>query len=270
MSDYKFGFIGVGNMGSALATAVSKSVSGNEIMLADKFANKAQVLSNNLNCDVYDNTAVAARAKFIFLGVKPQMLKETLDGIADTLARRTDRFILVSMAAGVQISSIKEMLGANYPIIRIMPNTPVLVGEGMILYTCNDEVFMDEISEFCDGLKFAGKLDKIPENLIDAASAVSGCGPAFVYMFAESLADAAVECGLPRAKAIEYAAQTLLGSAKMILKTSKHPAELKDEVCSPAGSTIEGVHALENSGFRAGVMNAVKSSYKRTKELGKN
>ena len=112
------------------------------------------------------------------------------------------------------------------------------------------------------------RMDKIDEVLIDAASAVSGCGPAFVYMFAEALADAAVECGLPRNKAIEYAAQTLSGAAELMLVSGKHPAQLKDEVCSPAGSTIEGVHSLENSAFRGAVINAVNASFKRTKELG--
>ncbi len=269
MSNIQFGFIGTGNMGSALATAVSKTVVGNEIMLSDKSEFKVKSLARALNCNVGDNFAVAAYSKYIFLGVKPQMMRETIAEISGILAQRNDRFILVSMAAGVEISAIEQMLGRRYPIIRIMPNTPVSVGKGMILYTYNDNVFMDEISEFCDALKFVGKLDKIDEALIDAASAVSGCGPAFVYLFAEAMADAGVECGLPRTKAIEYAAQTLSGAAELLLTSGKHPGQLKDEVCSPAGSTIAGVHALEGSAFRAAAMNAVVAAYNKTKDLGR-
>ena len=263
------GFIGTGNMGSALANAVCKSVSGDELLLADSDSSKAKVLADNLKATAADSITVAEHAKFIFLGVKPQMLSGLLQSIGEVLAQRKDRFVLVSMAAGVSVDSIANMCKNNYPIIRIMPNTPVSVGKGMLLYTANENVFMDEIAEFCDALKYAGRIDKIDEGLIDAASAVSGCGPAFVYMFAEALADAAVECGLPRNKAIEYAAQTLSGAAELMLGSGKHPAQLKDEVCSPAGSTIEGVHSLENSAFRGAVINAVNASFKRTKELGK-
>lgn len=269
MSSVKFGFIGTGNMGGALARAVTKSVGADEVLLADKAATKAQLLADELKCSYSEINAVAASAKYIFLGVKPQVMEAALKSILPVLQKRDDRFVLVSMAAGLKISAIEKMLGSEYPIIRIMPNTPVSVGKGMILYTANDNVFMDEIAEFCEALKKAGRLDKIEENLIDAASAVSGCGPAFVYLFAESMADAAVECGLSRQKAIEYAAQTLSGAAELILTSAKHPAQLKDEVCSPAGSTIAGVHALEENGFRGAVMSAVKSSFERTKELGK-
>ena len=269
MSSVKFGFIGTGNMGGALARAVVKTVGTNEVLLADKAAVKAQLLADELKCSYSEISAVATSAKYIFLGVKPQVMESALKSILPVLQKREDRFVLVSMAAGLKISAIEKMLGAEYPIIRIMPNTPVSVGKGMILYTANDNVFMDEIAEFCDALKKAGRLDKIEESQIDAASAVSGCGPAFVYLFAESLADAAVECGLPRNKALEYAAQTLSGAAELILTSAKHPAQLKDEVCSPAGSTIAGVHTLEDNGFRGAVMSAVKASFERTKELGK-
>ncbi len=269
MSSIRFGFIGVGNMGSALASAVSKAVSGDEIIVSDKSEIKAKSVSRAIGCNTGDNFTVAEYSKFIFLGVKPQFMRDTLTEISEVLAARRDRFILVTMAAGLEIEKIEGMLGRKYPIIRIMPNTPVSVGKGMILYTYNENVFMDELNEFCDALKNSGRLDKIDEKLIDAASSVSGCGPAFVYMFAEALADGAVKCGISRAKAYEYAAQTLSGAAELILNSGKHPAELKDEVCSPAGSTIEGVNSLENSAFRSAVMSAVVSAYNRTKELGK-
>lgn len=270
MSTIKFGFIGTGNMGSALARAVTKSVGGSDVLVSDKAKSKAELLSEEIKCSYGEISAVASSAKFIFLGVKPQIMKEAIESIKPILDKRTDRFILVTMAAGLQISVIEEICGKNYPVIRIMPNTPVSVGKGMILYTASENVFMDEISEFCNALEKAGRLDKIDEKLIDAASALSGCGPAFVYMFAESLADAGVECGLPRDKAMTYAAQTLSGAAELLLMSGKHAGVLKDEVCSPGGSTIQGVHSLEENSFRGTVMGAVKASFERTKELGKN
>ncbi len=267
MINAKYGFIGTGNMGGALARAVALGVGGDSIILADSSAKKAQLLSEELNCSYADTKEVARQAEYIFLGVKPQVLPDVIDSIKEILSCRSDRFVLISMAAGVSLEAIGKMLGREYPVIRIMPNTPVSRGKGMILYTSNDNVFMDEIGEFCDALRLAGRVDRIDEKLIDAASAVSGCGPAFVYLFAEAMADGGVECGLPRDKANEYAAQTLMGAAEMLLNSGKHSGVLKDEVCSPAGTTIEGVHALENAGFRGAVMNAVKAAYDKTLKL---
>lgn len=265
MAEIKFGFIGTGNMGAALARALRKTVPGHEVVLSNRTALKAQTLAKELNCRAADNKTVASEAQYIFLGVKPQMMKDMLDGIADALAARTDRFVLVTMAAGITTDSINEMLGAKYPVIRIMPNTPVAIGEGVVPYAVSEDVFMDEITDFANCMRNVGILDRIDESLIDAASAISGCGPAFVYMFANALADGAVECGLPRAKAARYAAQTLVGSARLILDSEKHPEQLKDEVCSPGGTTIAGVHALENAGFRGAVMDAVKAAFDKTK-----
>lgn len=269
MASFKFGFIGTGNMGSALVKAVCKSVNPNEIVISDANLTKAQLLSNELKCSFGDNNTVASSAKFIFLGVKPQVLHETIKSIEDTLKKREDRFVFVSMAAGTSISEIESLTEYKYPIIRIMPNTPVSVGKGVILYSPSSTVFMDDLGEFCDALKFAGYIDKIDEKLIDAASSVSGCGPAFVYLFAEALADGGVECGLPRDKALIYAANTLSGAAELLKVSGKHPGVLKDEVCSPGGTTIEGIHALEEGGFRGTVMNAVKSSYEKNSKLKK-
>ena len=154
-------------------------------------------------------------------------------------------------------------------MIRIMPNTPVAVGQGVILYDTTENVTQEAVQGFCGGMKCAGLLDQLPEKLIDAGSAVTGCGPAYVCLFMEALADGGVACGLPRAKAMEYAAQMLLGTAALALESGKHPGQLKDAVCSPGGSTIAGVRALEQGGFRAAAMNAVEAAYHRTKELGK-
>ena len=172
------------------------------------------------------------------------------------------------MAAGVSLLQISLVLG-KAPVIRIMPNTPAACGSGMMLYTKNDTVTDGMLEAFKSAMAHSGELDELPENLIDAASALSGCGPAFVYMFIDALADGAVECGLPREQAQKYAAQTILGAAKLVLESGKHPGELKDAVCSPGGSTIAGVHALEDGAFRASASDAVVAAYERTLELGK-
>lgn len=173
------------------------------------------------------------------------------------------------MAAGLDTKKISDMFSCQIKLIRIMPNTPVSVSKGMILYTTTSLVTKADTSLFLDIMKEAGVLDAIDEKLIDAASAVSGCGPAFVYMFIEAMADGGVASGLPRDKATLYATQTLLGSAELLKATNKHPGELKDAVCSPGGSTIEGVKTLENGAFRGTVINSIVSAYKKTKELGK-
>lgn len=261
------GFIGVGNMGGALAKAVCKAVDPQEVYLADFLPEKAITLAKALHCNVADNGTIAETCEYIFLGVKPQMQPALLEEIGEML-RKNPRAVLISMAAGVTTASIEKAVG-RLPIIRIMPNTPVSAGQGMILYTINSAVTANEETNFVQLLSAAGTLDKLTENLMDAASAVSGCGPAFVYMFIEALADGGVAAGLPREKAQQYAAQTVLGAAELLLQSGRHPGELKDAVCSPAGSTIEGVLSLEKAGFRDATAAAVKASFERTKALGK-
>ena len=263
------GFLGCGNMGGALAKAAIKSVGAENVYVYDVDFAKADAFAKETDVNVEDTEYIVLNCDYIFLGVKPQMLKSLFETVAPIIEERTTDFTLVSMAAGVSTESIVEMAGVDCPVIRIMPNMPVSVGAGMILYTANEFVSEDEVEDFCFVMKHAGVLDEISEDKIDAASCVSGCGPAFVFMFCEALADGAVECGLPRDKAMLYAAQTLTGAAQMLIETGEHPGKLKDAVCSPAGSTIEGVKALEEGAFRASAMNAVKKSYKRTLELGK-
>ena len=264
----KFGFIGTGNMGGALAKAAAKTLKGEDILLANRTRAKAEEMAKSLGCLVGDNIQ-AAGCRYVFLGVKPQMMAGMLGEIASTLAGRTDRFVLVSMAAGLTMDTICKMAGGEYPVIRLMPNTPADIGEGMILYGANELVTEEELAEFLEAMAAAGRFDRLDEKLIDAGSAVSGCGPAFAYLMIEALADGGVACGLPRAKAMEYAAQMMAGAAKMVLSTGKHPGELKDAVCSPGGSTIAGVRALEEGGFRAAGINAVIAAYEKTKDLGK-
>ncbi len=261
------GFIGVGNMGGALAKAVCNAMGTQEVYIADFLPEKAIALAKELGCTVADNKTIVRTCEYIFLGVKPQVLPEVLEEMGETL-KENPRAVLISMAAGVSTTSIEKTVG-RVPIIRIMPNTPVSVGKGMILYTTNTAVTATEEMHFQQLLSHAGTVDKLPEGLIDAGSAVSGCGPAFVYMFIEALADGGVAAGLPRDKAQQYAAQTVLGAAELLLSSGRHPGELKDAVCSPAGSTIEGVLTLESAGFRDATAAAVKASFERTKELGK-
>ena len=262
-----FGFIGTGSMGSALARAARKKVSGDQILLANRTAEKARALAEELECVISDNETIARNADFIFLGVKPQMMAELLEDIRPILSERQTRFILVTMAAGLTMERIRELAGGSYPIIRIMPNTPASIGEGMILYTMGEGISTAEEATFLNAMSGAGRLSPLPEKLIDAGSAVAGCGPAFVDLFIEALADGGVACGLPRATAMEYAAQMVLGSAKLVLASGKHPGELKDAVCSPGGTTIQGVRVLEEGGFRGTVMDAVIAAYEKNADL---
>ena len=261
----KIGFIGAGNMGSALAKAAVKS--GASVCIYDKDAEKAQALANEINAKFMENNAIAEMCDFIFLAVKPNIIPIAMSEI-ETSLKKNKNATLVSMAAGVAIEGIADP-DKKYPIIRIMPNTPASVGEGLILWCRNACVSDEALASFLEVMAPAGVLLEIDESKIDAASAVSGCGPAFAYMFIEALADGGVECGLARADAQMLAAQTILGAAKMVLESGKHPGELKDAVCSPGGSTIAGVAALEDGAFRATAASAVRASYKKTLMLGK-
>lgn len=263
---YKFGFIGTGNMASALAKAVVKNINPCEIILSNRTALKAEVLAKELNCNFGTNKEVAGNSKYIFLGVKPQALGTLAEEIKPYLESRQDRFVLISMAAGRSTKDIENLFG-NYPVIRIMPNVPAEVCEGMTLCTKNEKVTDDEYQDFFNAMSKSGKLDDIPEKLIDAAMAVSGCGPAFVFEVIEALADGAVSIGVPRDKAYLYAAQTLLGSAKLMLETGKNPSVLKDSVCSPGGTTIQGVRKLEEGGLRSCMLEAVVASYEKAKNM---
>lgn len=263
---YVLGFIGCGNMGGALARAAAKSVDGAKIAANDYCIEKAQAFANECGAHVLSAKDIAKQCKFVVLGVKPQVMQQTVAQFAEELKARND-VVVITMAAGLSIAAIRSFIGADLPVIRIMPNTPALVGEGMLLYDTLGVSATDE-ELFRNSFAKAGVLDKLPEDKIDAASALSGCGPAFVYAFAEALADGAVECGVPRDKAAIYAAQTILGAGKMLLEYG-HPADLKDAVCSPGGTTIAGVHALEKAGLRSAAMDAVAAAYKRTLELKK-
>lgn len=268
MAEPIFGFIGCGNMGGALATAARKAVARECILLANRTPQKARALAEKLGATVVDNAEAARRSDFLFLGVKPQMMAGMLAGIREALLARKRPCVLVTMAAGLSIEAIRAMAGVGFPVIRVMPNTPAAIGQGVLL-CCADGVGDAQMAQFTGAMAGAGLLGFIAEGQIDAASAISGCGPAFAAMLIEALADGGVACGLPRADAQRFAAQMLLGTAALALETGAHPGAMKDAVCSPGGSTIQGVRALEARGFRSAAMEAVIAAYEKTLELGK-
>ena len=256
----KYGFIGCGNMGGAIARAVSTQCT--DMAVTDRSGKAKQ-----LGLPYTTAEDIARNADRIFLGVKPQMMQGVLERLSPILQEKKP--LLITMAAGLSMEKIDQMAGGGCPVIRIMPNTPTAIGMGVIQYCANDLVSAEILSDWLADMKPCGLLDELDEKLIDAASALSGSGPAYVYVFLEALADGAVACGIPRAKAYEYAAMTMAGSAQLYLQTKTHPGALKDAVCSPGGSTIAGLKALEESAFRAAVMNCVAATCNRNKELGK-
>lgn len=260
---YTVGFIGVGNMGGALLKAVLETVSSDKIAIYD--ANPVLSAQKAKDCGVNycELSELVKNSKYIFVGVKPNVLPNVVEQIKNSISKES---VIVSMAAGVSIAQISGFSDTDN-IIRIMPNTPVTVGKGMILYCLGRGVCDKDELDFLNLMSFSGTLDKLDEKLIDAAAALSGCGPAFVYMFIDALADGAVKCGLPRDKALDYAKQTVYGSAFYSMNSEKHPDKLKDEVCSPGGTTIEGVLALEKGAFRHTTSSAVVAAFEKTKLL---
>ena len=256
-------FIGTGNMGGALARAASLN-RNNRLLLANRHPDKAQQLADLIGGTVCDNLQAVTDADYVFLGVKPQMLEEMLQDVREAFQTRKSSFTVVSMVAGRTIAQIQEKIGCNAPVIRILPNTPVAVGEGMILYVCSDEVTQEMEQGFLEAMAGAGRFSKIEERLADICSVVGGCGPAYAAMFLEAMADGGVACGMPRIQAMEVAVQMMLGTAKLMLESHAHPGVMKDAVCSPGGSTIQGVRTLEERAFRASIIDAVIASYEKT------
>ncbi len=263
---YTAGFIGIGNMGGALMTAAAKKL-GSDFMVCDFDQKKVADAVEKYGCVSATAAHIARDCRYIFLGVKPQMAEDACRDLIVPLSEREDEPILVTMMAGLTTETVRKFCGGEYKVIRIMPNIAAAVGESMTLCTSTDNVKEEEMAEFLDFMSESGKFDRIPEKLIDAGMALSGCGPAFVCLFMEALADGAVACGVPRKSAMEYAAQMILGTVTLMQETCKHPAVMKDEVCSPAGTTIAGVRALEENGFRSAAMDAVIAAFEKTKAL---
>ncbi len=257
----KIGFIGTGNMGGALARALKGKA---DLYLSDFMPEKARALAQELGGTPCDNTCAAKNADYLFLGVKPYMAADVLGSISAILADRGNDIVLVSMLAGVSMDTLEKMLPVKLPIIRIMPNIPAASGNGLIMYAANDSVGAQRVNAFVDAMQNSGELMPMEEKLIDAGSAVSGCGPAFVAMFVEALADGGVACGLSRRDALKLAEATVAGTARHMAARGIAPGDMKDAVCSPGGTTIQGVRALEEGGLRAAAMNAVIRAYEKT------
>jgi pyrroline-5-carboxylate reductase len=268
--------MGFALMNCAAGSADNAGVGGGaakniEIYITDADFEKAKSAAASLGAKVLaSNIEAVEKGDIIFLAVKPQVLRQVLAEIAPVVNKKHNSSgapVLVSMAAGWSIGKIQESLEVKTPVVRIMPNTPALIGKGMIAMSVSPEVSAQSVTELEKILSGSGIVDKVDERFMDAVTGLSGSGPAFVYLFIEALADGGVHAGLPRDKALRYAAQTVLGAAAMVQETGKHPGELKDMVTSPGGTTIAGIAALEDGAFRGTVMKAVEAAWKRSKEL---
>ena len=263
----KIGFIGLGNMARAIIGGMLKDgiVEANDIIGSAKTQATMDKMAKEYDIDVInDNREVAAKADVLVLAVKPQFFEEVINGIKTVTKEET---LIISIAAGKSIAWIEEAFGRPVKLVRCMPNTPALVGEGCTGVCVNSKVSKEETEYSLKLMESFGRASIIPERLIDAVGAVSGSSPAFVFMFIEAMADAGVAAGMTRSQAYEFAAQAVCGSAKLMLESGKHPGELKDMVCSPGGTTIQGVRVLEEKGMRGAVMDAMAACIEKTKKL---
>lgn len=263
----KTGFIGLGNMAKAMIGGMLKEdiVAPEDVIGTAKTQATRERLAKEYGITTREtNYQVAKEAQVLILAVKPVFLPEVIEEIREAVDGEK---LMISIAAGKTIGWFEEQFGKEIKLIRCMPNTPALVGEGCTGICFNRFVTKEE-GEFCLKLmRSFGRADIVPERLMDAVGGVSGSSPAFVFLFIEALADGAVLAGMPRKQAYEFAAQSVLGSAKMVLETGLHPGELKDMVCSPGGTTIEGVKVLEEKGMRAALINAVEACADKSKKL---
>ena len=272
---FKVGFIGVGNMGGALASSVARADDVSSVFLSNRSQEKAKILKEKLGekARVSTNVEVACKCDFIFLGVKPNIVGTVLAEISDVLQKRVendDPFALVSMAAGVTIDRISEMSSKKIPVIRIMPNTPVSIGEGVTLM-CTSGVEERLIDGFKVIMEKSGSVVELEEELMDAGTALSGCGPAFVYMFADALASAGAKLGIDAHTSKKLALSTISGASNLANSQFSEPLEnLKKAVCSPGGATLKGVEVLDEGNFSELIEGAVKAACRRSKELSES
>lgn len=263
----KIGFIGCGNMGRAMLGALVKSndINNDNIIVSTKSEESAKRINQEFGVQTtVANTEVAKKSNVLFLAVKPYFFKEVIEEIKDIVNNDT---IIISIAAGITIEQIEEGFGKKIKVVRTMPNTPALVGEGMSAICPNKNINSNEL-EYVEKLyNLFGKCEILEEKDFHAFIALCGSSPAYIFMFIEAMADAGVKLGIPRAKAYKLAEQSILGSAKLALETGKHPGVLKDEVCSPGGTTIEAVIDLEKNGFRNTVISAVEKCAEKSKNM---
>ena len=263
----ELGFIGTGNMAGAIMGGIIKKgiFEPEEIIGSDILEQGRERVKSLYGINVTDdNKEVVRKSKVVILSVKPQYYASTIKEIKDDVC---DDQIIITIAPGKTLAWLEEQFGKKVKIIRTMPNTPAMVGEGMTAVCKNESVTDKELEYALSILNSFGKTEIVPENLMDVVVSTSGSSPAYVFMFIEAMADAAVADGMPRAQAYKFAAQAVYGSAKMVLETGKHPGELKDMVCSPAGTTIEAVRVLEKNGFRSSVIEAMKSCTEISKNM---
>lgn len=252
----KFGCLGVGHMGLALAQAVAKAVGPRQVMVSSRTREKAEAVAAQLGCAAGENRDLAAQCEYLLLGVKPQVMPGVLEALAPAFQARSAPCVLVSMAAGISLAQL-HTLAPGCPAVRIMPNTPVSVGEGVVLVEDRHNLTPQEFDTVWELLSSLGTAVRLPSGQMGIAGTISGCGPAYAAMFLEALGDAGVLHGLPRELSYRLAAQMLAGAGKLQLETGAHPGALKDGVCSPGGTTIVGVAELERKGFRAAVIDAI-------------
>lgn len=270
MSVGRIGFIGAGKMATALAKGFMAAgcCTAAEISASDVYPSAAAQFAESTHAKVSpDNAGLVTASDILFLSVKPQNMAGVLTELRPLLE---DRHLIVSIAAGITLATIEGGLGAGRRVIRVMPNTPCLVNESASGYALGASATPEDERVLQQLLSAVGLAVKVPEHLLNAVTGLSGSGPAFVYQMIEALSDGGVRVGLPRDVATRLAAQTLLGAAKMVLETGEHPGQLKDAVTSPGGTTIAGLHALEQGGLRASLMNAVVAATQRAIELGKS
>lgn len=263
----KIGFIGCGNMGGSMVGGLIKSgfLKADDIVVSTKTEESAKKLSDKFNVmTTLDSKVVAKEAEIIVLAIKPFMYKTIIDEIKSEL---TMDKLIISIAAGISIANMEEWISDKAKIIRTMPNTPALVGEAISGVCPNDNVSKDELDYCIKIFESFGEYVQLDEKDFHAFTALCGSSPAYVFMFIEAMADAAVKLGIPRAKAYKMASQSVLGSAKMVLETGRHPGELKDMVCSPAGTTIDAVVELEKLGFRNSVIQAIDKCAEKSKNM---
>lgn len=263
----KLGFIGAGNMAKAIMGGVLKNeiFKPEEVIASDLYVPGLEAAKESLGINITtDNKEVAKNSEVLILAVKPQFYADVIKEISEYI---TEKQIIVTIAPGKTLEYLKDTFGHPVKIVRTMPNTPALVGEGITGVCHNALVTKEELDYVCNILNGFGKAEVVPERLMDVVVSVSGSSPAYVFMFIEAMADAAVADGMPRPQAYKFAAQAVLGSAKMVLETGKHPGELKDMVCSPAGTTIEAVRVLEEKGFRSAVFEAMKACAEKSKGM---
>lgn len=263
----KIGFIGCGNMGQAMIGGIVKSgiTTPENIIVSDMNENFLASMKNKYNINTTtNNTEVASFSDILILSVKPNIYEKVIKEIAPAVK---ENVLIVTIAAGISIDFVEKTFAKAIKVIRTMPNTPALVGEGMSALSKNDKVTEEELKEVISIFESFGKAEVIDERLMDSIPAISGSSPAYVFMFIEALADGAVLRGMPRDKAYKFAAQAVLGSAKMVLETGEHPGALKDKVCSPGGTTIDAVYSLEKNNFRGAVISAMESCTKKAMEM---